>query len=335
MKSIQNTDIQPFNTFNLSAIVDQLISLESIEDILNNFDFPLKNIKILGGGSNILLTQPLNTTVLKVEIKGIKIVENNENEVIVKVASGEVWHQFVLWALDHNYYGIENLSLIPGTVGASPIQNIGAYGVEIKDVIEKVEALNLETGKINSFNNEECQFGYRDSIFKSKYKDLYLITNVYFKLQKQPNLKIGYGDVQQLLEKKEIFHPTPKGVSNVIISIRQSKLPDPKEIGNAGSFFKNPVITKTLFQNIVSNYSDAPSYPIDNEHVKIPAGWLIEKCGWKGYRYNNYGVHPKQALVLVNYGGASGKEILDLAKNIQNDIHQKMGIWLDMEVNVW
>lgn len=335
MKSIQNTDIQPFNTFNLSAIVDQLISLESIEDILNNFDFPLKNIKILGGGSNILLTQPLNTSVLKVELKGIKIVEDNENEVIVKVASGEVWHQFVLWALDHNYYGIENLSLIPGTVGASPIQNIGAYGVEIKDVIENVEALNLETGKLNSFNNEECQFGYRDSIFKSKYKDLYLITNVYFKLQKQPNLKIGYGDVQQLLEKNEIFHPTPKDVSNVIISIRQSKLPDPLEIGNAGSFFKNPVITKTLFQNIVSNYSDAPSYPIDNEHVKIPAGWLIEKCGWKGYRFDNYGVHPKQALVLVNYGGASGKDIYNLAKTIQNDILQKMGIWLDMEVNVW
>lgn len=335
MKSIQNTDIQPFNTFNLSAIVDQLISIESIEDILNNFDFPLKNIKILGGGSNILLTQPQHYTILKIESKGIKIIEENENEAIVKVASGEVWHQFVLWALDHNYYGIENLSLIPGTVGASPIQNIGAYGVEIKDVIENVEALNLETGKLNSFNNVDCQFGYRDSIFKTKYKNQFLVTNVYFKLHKQPNLKIGYGDVQKVLEVNGIFQPTPRDVSKAIISIRQSKLPDPLEIGNAGSFFKNPVITKTLLQNIVSNYSDAPSYPIDNEHVKIPAGWLIEKCGWKGYRNDNYGVHPKQALVLVNYGGASGKDIYNLAKTIQNDILQKMGIWLDMEVNVW
>ncbi|MBK8723733.1 MAG: UDP-N-acetylmuramate dehydrogenase [Saprospiraceae bacterium] len=335
MKILHNTDLQPFNTFNINSIAAEIFVIESMDDFENNLKFPLKNIKIWGGGSNILLTQPQSDTILKIETKGKNILQENDNEAIVKVAAGENWHQFVLWSLENKLYGLENLSLIPGTVGACPIQNIGAYGVEVKSVIENVEAIDLETGKTLTFANQDCEFGYRDSIFKSKYKGKYLITSVIFKLSKKPNIKIGYGDVQKILAENGISNPTPSDVSNAIISIRQSKLPDPKEVGNAGSFFKNPIIPIDLFDNLKQKFDNIPSYPIDNESIKIPAGWIIEKCGWKGFRESNFGVHPNQALVLVNYGGASGKSIHHLAQKIQSDCYEKMGIKLEMEVNVW
>lgn len=283
----------------------------------------------------MLLTQDFDGLVLKNEISGMTVVSEDENEVVIRCGAGEVWHEFVLYCISQGYSGVENLSLIPGSVGASPMQNIGAYGTEIKDVFEKLEAFEIETGAIHEFTNEACAFGYRESVFKRAVKGKYIITEVYFRLSKKAQLNTTYGAIESELQAQGIDHPTIKDVSDAVIAIRSSKLPDPKKIGNAGSFFKNPVVDETVYNKIRETYPNAPSYPASPGKVKMPAGWLIETAGWKGKTIGSlYGVHAKQALVLVNYGGATGSQIYDLSTQILEDIEQKFGILLEREVNI-
>lgn len=329
--------LKPYNTFGIDVKASKFAIFNSFEELQILIE-EIKKLKlpflILGGGSNILLTKNFDGVILKNNIKGIEIISESENDVLVKSAAGEIWHEFVLFCIKNNYAGVENLSLIPGSVGAAPMQNIGAYGVEIKDVFHALEAYEIETGKILKFNNEQCNFGYRESIFKHALKNKVVILNVTFKLSKNPKINTTYGAINDELTKMGISNPTIKNVSDAVIAIRQSKLPDPKEIGNSGSFFKNPVVSKAVFEKIKVEYADAPSYPVDENHVKLAAGWLIEKAGWKGKRINNYGVHAKQALVLVNYGGATGEEIFNLSTDILKSIKEKFGVDLEREVNI-
>lgn len=289
---------------------------------------------LLGGGSNILFTKPFDGLVLKNEIAGIEVVDETEEHVWVKVGGGVIWHQFVMHAVANNWGGIENLSLIPGSVGASPIQNIGAYGVEIKDVLHSVEAYHMKDACLVSFTNADCAFGYRDSVFKRMYKGLFAIIAATFKLDKHPRLNTSYGAIEQELEKMGVGSPTINDVSKAVINIRQSKLPDPEKIGNAGSFFKNPVIDTTQFEAIKKLYPEMPGYSSPDATTKVPAAWLIEQCGWKGYRQNDAGVHQWQPLVLVNYGKASGNEIYKLSESIMQSVKHRFGIELEREVNI-
>jgi UDP-N-acetylmuramate dehydrogenase len=329
-----NVDLQAYNTFGLSATAESFVEINSFNDLTN---LPLKSTDdhlILGGGSNILFTQNPKGLVLKNNLKGIEIVRENDEFVFIKAAAGEVWHQFVLHCIANNWAGVENLSLIPGSVGASPMQNIGAYGVEIKDVFEELEAFHLDSKELHRFNTEECQFGYRESVFKRRLKGQYFITSVTYRLRKKAIINSSYGAISTELEKVGISNPTIKDISDAVIAIRSSKLPNPKEIGNAGSFFKNPVITMELFLQLKEKHPAIPSYPIDAHSVKIPAGWLIEQDGWKGKTIENYGVHKNQALVLVNYGGAKGSDIYQLSTQIIESIQRNFGIELEREVNV-
>ena len=283
----------------------------------------------------MLLTKDIEKLVVHLNLKGISIDRENHNDIYLTVNAGENWHEFVLWCVSQNYGGIENLSLIPGNVGTCPIQNIGAYGVEVKDTITRVEAIDIKTGKLIEFSNTECKFGYRNSIFKNEAKGKYIITSVSFLLTKdEHNLNTSYGAIETELASKKITNPTIKDVSDAVIAIRQSKLPDPKKIGNSGSFFKNPVISKEHFDKLQSTFPSIPSYVISDTEIKVPAGWLIEQSGFKGKRFGEYGVHEKQALVLVNYGDATGKEIYELAQEIQNTIEKKFDINLEIEVNI-
>lgn len=288
---------------------------------------------ILGGGSNILLTKDIEALVIHPGIKGITIKEENEETVVLEVGAGEVWHDFVMHCVSNGYGGVENLSLIPGTVGAAPMQNIGAYGVEIKSVVESVGAVDIENGEKRVFSNAECEFGYRESVFKKAFKNKYVITGAIFRLSKKPVLNAAYGDVQKTLQEMGAQTPTIRDVSEAIMSIRRSKLPDPAEIGNAGSFFKNPEIPVAQFAHLRETFPEVPGYPVDAETVKVPAGWLIEKAGWKGYREGEIGVHARQALVLVNYGGGTGAQIKALSEKIQESVAGKFGIRLNAEVN--
>jgi len=330
-----NISLKPYNTFGIDANAKQFVEITDTAQISelhsNNL---LNDIFVIGFGSNMLLTSDIDKLVLKISTKGKEIISESNNKVIVKAASGEDWPEFVLWSIDKGLYGLENLSKIPGNVGTSPIQNIGAYGTEIKDTFYKLDAFEIATGKTKTFYNSDCNFGYRESIFKKEEKGKYIITDVYFELEKQGELNLSYGAIKSKLEEKGITNPTPKDVSDCVIEIRKSKLPDPKEIGNSGSFFKNPVISTDAFNVIKQKYPDAPSYTLENGDIKLPAGWLIEKSGWKGFRKGDAGVHEKQALVLVNYGNAKGKEILDLANEIRKDISDKFGIDLEIEVNI-
>jgi UDP-N-acetylmuramate dehydrogenase len=334
-----NFDLKPFNTFGISAKCLYFGTFSSVEELktalkkVKKFNLPLM---ILGGGSNILLTKDFDGIILRNEIKGFEIINETETEVIVRSGAGEVWHEFVMKCLDNNFAGIENLSLIPGSVGASPMQNIGAYGVEIKDVFFQLEALHIETGELHYFDKEQCEFGYRESVFKRKLKDQYVITNVEYRLQKEAKVNTSYGAINDELAAQEITNPSIRDVSNAVIAIRQSKLPDPKEIGNAGSFFKNPVVENTLAEKILLNYPDMPNYPdrMNPNLTKLAAGWLIEKAGFKGLRIENYGVHTKQALVLINYGGSEGKDIYDLSSKILATVKEKFGVDLEREVNI-
>lgn len=332
----ENISLQPYNTFGLDAHARYFVKVESLQDLkaaLSLEAYPEKFI--LGGGSNMLLTKDLNCLVIHVALKGIEIVSQNENNVLVKASAGENWHQFVLWCLDRNFGGIENLSLIPGSVGAVPIQNIGAYGVEIKDVFESCEALNIHTKEIEVFTKDACQFGYRESVFKQGKKNQYVILSTTLRLTKtQHQLHMDYGAITSQLESMRITNPSIKDISNAVISIRESKLPNPKDIGNSGSFFKNPVISKIHFEKLKVNFPDIPSYVVSANEIKVPAGWLIEKSGFKGKTFTNYGVHKKQALVLVNYGGAKGSDILALAVLIQKTIQLIFGITVETEVNI-
>ncbi len=334
MEIKENISLKPFNTFGIAVNATQFIEVNQVnqlKEILQQNKLPLL---ILGGGSNVLFTQNFNGLVLKNKLKGIQLIEENEHEVTLKVAAGEVWHEFVLYCIEKGYAGIENLSLIPGSVGASPIQNIGAYGVEVKDVITEVEALNLKDYSIQSFSNVACEFDYRSSIFKTSNKGNYFITAVTFKLSKNARLNVAYGAIGEELKNRNVKQPTIKDVSNAVINIRTSKLPDPQKIGNCGSFFKNPTVSDKVKNKILEKYPDAPNYPQANGDFKIAAGWLIEKCGWKGKRVDNYGVHVHQALVLVNYGGASGSDIFNLSEDIILSVYQTFGIKLEREVNI-
>lgn len=331
----ENVNLKPYNTFGLSIRTKYFASFSSI-NALKSLLSEVKNEKllILGGGSNVLFQGNFHGVTLRNEIKGIEIVEENDKNVILKVGAGVVWHDFVMHTISNGWGGIENLSLIPGSVGASPMQNIGAYGVEIKDVFESLEALEIETGKLHTFFHEDCQFGYRESVFKKELKDQYIITSVSYRLSKNPNLNTSYGAIEEELKSRNITHPTIKDVSDAVIAIRQSKLPDPKEIGNAGSFFKNPVISQSEYEALQRQYENIPSYQVDENHVKVPAGWLIDQSGWKGKTFGNYGVHKKQALVLVNYDDAKGKDIVALSDQIIADIKERYNIVLEREVNI-
>jgi UDP-N-acetylmuramate dehydrogenase len=331
----ENVNIAPYTTFGVSAKAKSLGAFSSTEELKVLLEQNTKDqIMILGGGSNVLFTQDHEGLILLNRIKGIRVLEEDENGVLICVGAGENWHEFVRYCIDKNWGGIENLSLIPGSVGASPMQNIGAYGVEIKDVFHELTALNLETLEEETFNHAQCQFGYRESIFKRDLKGKYVITSVTFRLHKNAKLNTAYGAIETELERKGITDPTIKDVSDAVISIRQSKLPDPKTLGNAGSFFKNPVVTKIVFSKIQKRYPNVPSYPIDEEHVKVPAGWLIDTAGWKGKRFGDCGVHVNQALVLVNYDKAKGQEIYDLSQRILDDVKDQFGIQLEREVNI-
>ena len=332
---LENVNLREYTTFGVNATTRFFSTFTSNDELKALLQSNRDTTKfILGGGSNVLFANNLDALTLKNEIKGIEVVFQNSEEVVLKVGGGEVWHDFVIYCIENNYFGVENLSLIPGSVGACPIQNIGAYGVEVKHVIDKVEAIEITTGNLIQFTNEECKFGYRESIFKNTHKGKYIIVSVYFRLSKNGTINIQYGAIQEELTKKGILSPTLSDVSNAVISIRQSKLPNPKELGNAGSFFKNPVVAQSVFASIQNEFPEVPSFPAGEGYVKIPAGWLIEKSGWKGKRKGNCGVHTNQALVLVNYGAASGNEILELSQDIMNDVFSKFSVSLEREVNI-
>ncbi|WP_336065252.1 UDP-N-acetylmuramate dehydrogenase [Mesoflavibacter sp. CH_XMU1404-2] len=337
MQVQHNISLKPYNTFGIDVKAKQFVSVENIDDlraIFSTEEFP--NKFIIGGGSNMLLTKDVDALVIHLNLKGKTIVSENDNHVFIKAKAGENWHDFVLWTLVQNYGGLENMSLIPGNVGTSPIQNIGAYGVELKDVFESCEVLNLDTLTIETLTNKDCNFDYRNSIFKNEAKGKYIILNVTFKLTKNNhNLHTNYGAIISQLETMNVTNPTIQDVSKAVIAIRQSKLPDPKEIGNSGSFFKNPVISTEQFKELQRNFPDAPHYVISETEVKVPAGWLIETAGFKGKTFDNYGVHKKQALVLVNYGGAKGEDILQLSKLIQKTIYRIFNISIEAEVNIF
>jgi len=330
----KNISLKPFNTFGINAYAENYISVSEISQ-LQEIITKYKDVFILSGGSNILLTQNIDKPVIHLNLKGIQVLQNKNNKVLIQVEAGENWHEFVLWCIDNDFGGLENLSLIPGNVGTSPMQNIGAYGVEIKDTFHQLEALEIATGKIKIFDKEACNFWYRESVFKNVYKGKYVIVNVTFQLTiNEHQLQTTYGAIQTELKNKNITSPSIKNISDAVIAIRQSKLPDPKEIGNSGSFFKNPVISRKQFEKLKKDYPNIPHYPISDTLIKIPAGWLVEQCGFKGKRFGDAGVHKKQALVLVNYGNASGKEIFDLSQKILKTILDKFNIELEIEVNI-
>ena len=319
----------------MHVVAKEFASIESKQDLAKILKTNLSNLLVLGGGSNMLLTKDVDALVLHINIKGIEVVSVYENNVRVRVAAGENWHEFVSWCLDKNYGGVENLSLIPGNVGTAPIQNIGAYGVELKDTFISCEAMNIQTQELRTFTKEECDFGYRNSIFKEELKGQYIITSVIFELTSlQHTIKTNYGAIKSELKNDGIENPTIQDISKAVISIRNSKLPNPKVLGNSGSFFKNPVISCSEFELLKIQFPKIPYYKVSETNVKIPAGWLIETAGFKGKTFGNYGVHNKQALVLVNYGNASGKDILELSKKIQEAILIVFDIVLESEVNI-
>ena len=336
MEILQDYPLKDLNTFGITVHSRYFVSISNIDQLREVLASEIARdnpLLIMGGGSNILFTQPYPGLIILNHIKGIDITDETNDSALVSTGGGENWHDLVNFALNHNLGGIENLSLIPGSVGAAPIQNIGAYGVELKEVMESLTAIELATGKERIFSNEECDFGYRNSVFKKELKDKYLITNVCLRLSKNPKLNTSYGAINSLLEEKGINNPTVKDVSAAVIEIRQSKLPDPAALGNAGSFFKNPVVDKIDFEGLKLTFTDIPGY-INGNTVKIPAAWLIDQCGWKGKRFGNVGVHDKQPLVLVNYGNGTGIEIKNLAEEIRVSVTEKFGIELEVEPKI-
>lgn len=332
----KNFSLKKFNTFGIDVQAQEFVAIKTLQDLIdfNSIrDLTKEKFLILGGGSNILFTKNFDGLVLKIEMEGIKLIKEDSMHVWVKVGSGVAWHDFVMYSIDKGWAGLENLSLIPGTVGAAPIQNIGAYGVEVKDVITEVIGMDFIAGSIKSMNAVDCKFDYRTSIFKSELKHKFLITEVVFQLKKHAHLKITYGAIREVLSSQNIFHPTIQDVSNAVINIRRSKLPNPKDIGNAGSFFKNPVVSKQKLETLQSIHSNIVFFPFHKD-FKLAAGWLIEQAGWKGFRAGNVGCYEKQALVLVNFGNASGGEILSLAEKIQQSVFKKFQVELELEVHV-
>ena len=332
----ENTSLKPYNTFGVDVSARFFTEISSTEDLTETLKLTQSStLLFLGGGSNILFTKDFDGLAVQLNLKGITEEIIDDNEVLVTAKAGENWHQFVLFCLDKNYGGLENLSLIPGNVGTSPMQNIGAYGTEIKDVFESCKVLNLETLEIEIFNLEKCRFGYRDSIFKQEGKGKYVILEVTFKLtRKEHKIDVEYGAIKLELDHLNIINPTIQDVSKAVIHIRQSKLPDPKVIGNAGSFFKNPSIPLTQFEDLKQKFDNIPGYQ-NGDFVKVPAGWLIEQCGWKGKQIGNVASHRLQALVIINAtGNATGKEIFDFSTMIIDSVKEKYGIALEREVNI-
>jgi UDP-N-acetylmuramate dehydrogenase len=334
----KNVDLSAHNTFGISAIAREFARIDQPEHVQEALEYVRQsknNHLILGGGSNILFTQDVDAIVLQNRLFGIELEKEDDVHVFVRVAAGENWHNFVLHCIRNKWAGVENLSLIPGCVGASPMQNIGAYGVEMSSVLNYVEVVNIHTSEKHTFSLNDCELGYRESIFKRKEKGNWFITHVGFKLNKRPVFHIEYGAIAEELDKMEIDTLSIKHISQAVIAIRSSKLPDPKVLGNAGSFFKNPTVDLSVLRAIQTQDEKIPFYPVNENTVKIPAGYLIEHTGWKGKRLGNCGVHEKQALVLVNYGGATGHEIFDLSGTIMTDVKNKYDIELEREVNVW
>ncbi|HTN20774.1 MAG TPA: UDP-N-acetylmuramate dehydrogenase [Pelobium sp.] len=332
----ENVSLKNFNTFGIEAYARFFVEINHKEELKELFaDNKWHNINrlVLGGGSNMLFTRNFDGLVIKINIRGIEHRINHE-EVTVEAGAGEIWNNFVNYCVNWGFAGVENLSLIPGSVGASPIQNIGAYGVELKDVFESCEAFEIATGNFVHFSNADCRFAYRESIFKQEKKGQYIVCSVKFKLSTQENINISYGAISAELEKQGIIEPNIKDVSKVVSEIRVSKLPDPSTIGNAGSFFKNPVISKEEFDQIHSRYPDVVHFIVDSG-IKLAAGWLIEQCDWKGKVVGETGTWKNQALVLVNHGNATGKEVFDLSENIIQSVYQKFGVRLEREVNIF
>ena len=333
----EQIDLSSYTTMGVSIKAEYLVECSTNDDLLAAIEFAdEKNLEILvlGEGSNILFAHDFQGLIIINRISGLAVVDENDEEVSLKIGSGENWHEFVLWCIDKGYGGIENLSLIPGTVGAAPIQNIGAYGVELKEVFVQLEAWHLEEKKLITKNTQQCRFGYRDSIFKRELKGKVIITSVTLKLSKYAGPRFEYESLKQKLKEKGIMSPGIRDISDAVIEIRQSKLPDPKEIGNTGSFFKNPVISVFQFDELKKEYAELPGYAVTEHLVKIPAGWLIEQLGWKGKRVGDAGVHDRQALVLVNHGKASGIEIWELAQEIMKSVEEKFNVLLTPEVNI-
>lgn len=334
----ENISLKPFNTFGIEASARYFVTISSEADLSALIQTPIFNREprlIIGGGSNVLFTTDFSGLVIKNEMKGMTIVEETDDQVELQVQSGESWHSLVLHCVQQQWGGIENLALIPGTVGAAPIQNIGAYGVEIKDCIKSVAAIDLQNGNRVSFNRDECRFSYRESIFKHELKEKYFISSVTLTLTKKKHqLQTTYGAIQDVIQREHHGVVSIETICASVIAIRKSKLPDPAMIGNAGSFFKNPTITKNEFENLKNQYPEIPGYISVNQEVKVPAGWLIEQCGWKGKRENKIGVHPQQALVLVNYGNGNGNEIFELAMRIKLSVKEKFDINISPEVNI-
>ncbi len=336
MEILDNFSLKNYNTFGIEASAKQFVAVHTTAELKTVLEQNTTQKKfILGGGSNMLLTQDIDALVIHVDMKGKKIIKEDDDFVWVESQAGENWHELVLWTIDQNFGGLENMSLIPGNVGTTPVQNIGAYGTEIKDTFVSCDAMKIENHEMKTFTKSECHFGYRESVFKNEAKDQYIITSVVFKLTKRNHkINTSYGDITAELVKKNIENPTLIDVSNAVIAIRQSKLPDPKELGNSGSFFKNPILLKSDFEKIHQQFPEMKYYEISETEVKVPAGWLIEQAGFKGKRYGDAGIHKNQALVLVNYGNATGQEILDVSKNIQETIFKTFGIQIEAEVNV-
>ena len=336
MEIQNNFSLKNYNTFGIEAKAKQFVAIHSNQELKTILEKHLTDKKfVLGGGSNMLLTQDIEALVIHVDIKGRKIIEENDDFVWVESQAGENWHEFVLWTINQNFGGLENMSLIPGNVGTTPVQNIGAYGTEIKDTFVSCQAMNIATQEMRTFTKDECHFGYRESVFKNEIKDQYIITSVVFKLSKRNHkINTSYGDITAELEKNHITTPSLIDVSNAVIAIRKSKLPDPKELGNSGSFFKNPILLKTDFEKIHLNFPEMKYYEISSTEVKVPAGWLIEQAGFKGKRFGDAGIHKNQALVLVNYGNATGQEILNVSRDIQETVFKTFGIHIEAEVNV-
>lgn len=338
MKDIKNYSLLAHNTFGIEARCHRFLEYSSVEEaqqIVSSLTTEDEPLLILGGGSNLLLTGDYPGTVLHSAIKGIKVLSDKEPAfVFLECGSGEVFDDVVAFAVENGYHGAENLSIIPGEVGASAVQNIGAYGVEAKDIIYKVEAVEIATGKLVVFDNADCEYSYRQSKFKHEWRDKYLVTHVIYRLSRTFVPDLDYGNIRSSLEKKGIASPTAQQLREVIIEIRNAKLPDPKVEGNAGSFFMNPIVEKAKYEELASQYLGMPHYTIDAEHEKIPAGWMIDQCGWKGKSLGKAGVHDKQALVLVNRGGATGADIVRLCETIQKDVKEKFGIEIHPEVNI-
>ncbi len=334
MQLQENFSLKSLNSFGIDVWAKYFSRFSTTDELADILDTKIKKHLLLGGGSNILFTKNFEGLVLKNEIAGIEKIREDEKHVYIKAGAGVAWHDFVLYCIEHNYAGTENLSLIPGSVGASPMQNIGAYGVEIKDIFHSLQAYHFQEKTLVDFSNKDCEFGYRESVFKNQFRNQFVITNVTYRLNKIPTFNTSYGAIETELQKMGVTSPSIKAISDAVIKIRQSKLPDPAIVGNAGSFFKNPTIPNEQFVALKKEFPLMVGYAVGENETKLAAGWLIEQCGWKGYRNGDAGCHEKQALVLVNHGHATGEEILQLSEKIIASVKMQFGVGLSREVNI-